>query len=430
MKKVLVAVVVLAMVGFASMALAADISVGGTVQLRSRDFSNMTFDKDQNSKNVTDTQERVQLDVNVKAGDNVKGKIALWNDFDTWGRLEANQGNQGANSVVTTCSVTTGSCTATSTAKSNANTIGLREAWINFNLPDLPINVTGGHQLLALGNQGFFRSMHYGSDAWVVANVTGANTAALVDIKVSEASPSSHDADAIALLDVYKISDNAVVGVDYTSVLLRASDTEIDNFGINFTGKAGAVAMKAEIDMQSGKDKPNDKKYSGNEVFVKGNLPMDGVTINFLVAQGSGKKSTDTDNKQFVTFLDIDPHYTFMYEYKLPTACGVKNSGFCNTTALSVGASMAASKSLTVGIDAYMLTATQKTNVTQTGAAAGALKSDVGTEIDATINWKLYDNLTWNWNLGLFTPGAVYKDANGKGTDAATGIQGILALTF
>ncbi len=43
--------------------------------------------------NTVDTQERIMIDVNAKAGDNVKGKITLWNDFEDWGRLESNQGN-------------------------------------------------------------------------------------------------------------------------------------------------------------------------------------------------------------------------------------------------------------------------------------------------------------------------------------------------
>ena len=64
--------------------------------------------------------------------------------------------------------------------------MGVREAWVNFNLPGVPVNVNAGHQLLSLGNGWFFRSMKYGSDAWVLANVTGNNTAAVVNVKFAE----------------------------------------------------------------------------------------------------------------------------------------------------------------------------------------------------------------------------------------------------
>ena len=84
----------------------------------------------------------------------------------------------------------------------------------------------------------------------------------------------------------------------------------------------------------------------------------------------------------------------------------------------------AASKSLNIGLDVYDLIATEK--VTN---GLGEESDEIGIEIDAKVNWKLYDNLTWNWDLGYFMPGKAYKTASGK-TDPAMGIQGILALKF
>jgi hypothetical protein len=54
---------------------------------------------------------------------------------------------------------------------------------------------------------------------------------------------------------------------------------------------------------------------------------------------------------------------------------------------------------------------------------------EVGLEVDAKIQWKLYDNLAWNWDFGYFKPGKALKTAAGT-TDAAMGAQGILALKF
>lgn len=465
MKKFYVLLAVAVMVCMSSMVFAADVSVGGSVQIRSRDFNNLTFDK--NSKgagNQVDTQERIMLDVNAKAGD-VKGKISLWNDFEDWGRFESNQGN-GFGSGVGTDVISGG--TTTPGIKGSGH-FGFREAWLNFDLPGIPVNVTGGHQLLQLGNGWFFRSKHFGSDAWVVSNVTGNNTAGFVDVKIGEglSGRNDDDIDAYAFLDVFKINEDMSVGVDLTILkdrkngltygasasdvaLYAGGDTNMQNLGINFNGKLGPVKLAAEVDIQSGKAKAadgllvpvSDAKFKGNQIVIQGNVPMDPVTINFTVARGSGKKSDDTspDVKWYVNFMDIDPHYTFLYEYKTITACGAKNTGFCNTTAVSAGAMFAATKSLNVGLDIWYLQATEKIQSRFDDSTSSAL----GTEIDAKIQWKLYDNLSWNWDIGYFKPGDALKKLTATATtagppvtlghdgtnDAVTGIQGILALKF
>ncbi len=471
MKKFFVLLVVVAMTCFSAMAFAADVTVGGSIELRSRDFTNLLLDKDltdttvatnpQNGNNnkQVDTQTRVKLDVNVKAGDNVKGKVELWHDFGTWG---ASAIGAGSGSGLETAGT------------GDAGGLGFREAWINFNIPGVPVNVTGGHQLLALGQQGFFRSMHFGSDAWVVANVTGNNTIALVDVKAWEGQTSrgGDDIDAYVLLDVFKIDDKNTVGIDITNVVDRAgtldsgaaalgrifpaglyNDISLYNVGLNYTGALGALNLKAELDIQAGKAKTtvsggSDANFKGNQLIVMGNIPVDPVTINFTLARGSGLKKdfsgpggTGThDIDQFVTILDIDPHYTFLYEYKIPTAAinaaskGAANdhlnTGYANTTAINVGASVAASKSLNLALNLWYLKATEKLTVNPAAGTPISESDDIGNEIDAKISWKLYDNLSWNWDLGYFMPGKIYKKANGDNADAATGIQGILALSF
>src|SRR3990172_2146673 len=116
MKKILSLFAVLGMVCLSSMALA-DVTVGGTVQLRSRNFDTMSFDKNNNTKDAVDTQERIQVDVNAKS-DKVKGKITIWNDFETWGNYENAQGKGFDNNA--TIGVT------------GNNVFGIREAWVSF----------------------------------------------------------------------------------------------------------------------------------------------------------------------------------------------------------------------------------------------------------------------------------------------------------
>jgi len=439
MKKFYVVLVVIAMVLVSSIAMAVDVTVGGSVQIRSRNFNTMNFNKDA-KLNQVDTQERVIMDISATS-DNVKGKISLWNDFEDWGRLETNQGN-GFGSTTGT-----GVSGANATGTSTAGHFGFKEAWLSFNLPGIPVNVTAGHQYLQLGNGWFLQNKHFGSDAWVVANVTGPNTLAFVNIKVNEgnASFASDDADAYAVLDVFKINEDISVGVDIANVKVRPNvggpfaGTDLLNYSLNFNGKFGILKLMAQADVQSGNIKPGngapEPKFKGYEVVVQGNVGLDPVTINFLLAQGSGAKSTDTDVKQYINFLDINPRYTFLYEYKLGTAAfggpyapaplgNSAHTGFANTTAASVGVMFAAGKSLNLGLDAYWLQATEKiTN------GVGEESDEIGIEVDAKVNWKLYDNLSWNWDLGYFKPGKAYKTAAGT-TDAAMGVQGILALKF
>lgn len=437
MKKFLALLAVVAMVGLlSSLAFAADVSVGGSIDIRSRDFRDLTLDKNVGSKDTVDTQERIRLNVNVKS-DNVKAKVSIENDWDTWGRFETPQGNAAVGG--------TDSIGGPIDAKTDAGRLDLREAWVSFDLPFAPVNVTGGHQLLQLGNGWWFRSMKYGSDAWVVANVTGPNTAAFVNVKIAEGTVSQNDdTDAYVLLDVFKINENMSAGIDITyaddrrnalgfgNTLLTTSteDTKATNVGLNFNGKLGPVALKAEVDVQDGKAKGNDAKFKGNQIVVQGNVPLDPITINFTLARGSGKKATDNDYKQYVNFLDADQHYTLLYEYKIgnpgciagPNTSGV-HAGFCNTTAISAGVMANVAKSLAVGVDVWQLIATEKI------ANVNGDSDKIGMEVDAKVNWKLYDNLSWNWTLGYFKPDSALKTPAGT-TDAATGVQGVLSYQF
>jgi hypothetical protein len=471
MKKFLVVLVVLAMTTFTSAAFAADIAVSGGIDIRSRDFNN-TNAQPSNTDSATsgdqrDTQERVRLTIDAKT-DGAKARISLENDWDEFGagvRVE----NPMANGAST----------------GNAGFVDIREAWINFNLPGIPVNINVGHQLLQLGHGYFFRSMKYGSDAWVVANVTGPNTVAVVDVKALEGNTySADDIDAYVLLDVVKLSDALTAGIDLTQVNDRRAtlstpallsfgaglepgtanpfkDIKLNNIGVNVTATAGPLNLKAEIDYQTGKAASSgaavtpagapvgsggivpDVKFKGNQVVVLGDLAAGPAKVNFTVARGSGSSENDTDVKQYVTIMDADPHYTFLYEYKVKTGAinvlrtdGL-HTGFANTTALNLGASMDVAKSLNIGAQLWYLKATEKVAIN--GGAVDVLgnptSDELGNEIDVKVAWKLYDNLTWTWDLGYFMPGKAYDSpglvaGTSQSADNVTGIQGVLAYKF
>jgi hypothetical protein len=420
MKKFLVVLVIVAMTCLSSMAFAADVSVNGSIEYLMRSFVNMDLDdttKNQNTDNRNWTLERVRLNVDAKAGDALSGRIGIENDWDSWGRFEAPQAQAAV--------VSFGTKTAAGAS------LKLREAWIGFRVPGTPVGIKGGHMLLQLGNAWFFRSMKYGSDAWVVYTDIDALHLGVVNIKVAENNQSlSDDTDAYAFVATYKLTDTMSAGINFTSVNDRDGkfmtavyktstgyfggapfvNADIQNAEVHFAGTFGPAKLFAEVDMQMGDATDGGltkHKFKGNQVVIQSNITvLDALTINATIARGSGAKKTDVDVKEYIALMDADVHYTLVYEYLVAT--GARQSfkstgtGFGNTTAVSLGAGFNVTKNLMIGADAWLLKATQK--VTN---KAGVDTDDLGTEIDAKVNWKLYENLTWNTTIGMSMEGAL-----------------------
>jgi hypothetical protein len=441
MKKFLVVLVIVAMTCMSSMAFAADIAVSGSIEYLMRSFVNLDLNDSSGtiSDNRSTTQERVRLNIDAKAGDVLSGRIGLENDWDTWGRFEQTQGN-----------------------KANTGTSGsldLREAWIGFRVPGTPVGIKGGHMLLQLGNAWFFRSMKYGSDAWVAYTDIDALHLGIVDIKVAEnVTTLADDTDAYAFVAAYKLSDTMSAGVNFTNINDRAGKTftglygfvaadriieaKMQNLEAHFTGAVGPVKLNAEVDLQMGKATGvganlGDHKFKGNQVVLQANMALDPLTINATLARGSGADTTsaspDTDFKEYIALMDADVHYTLVYEYLVKTAAqqsfAATHTGFGNTTAVSVGAAFNVSKNLMIGADVWMLQATE--DVSLNGATPS---NKLGNEIDAKINWKLYENLTWNTTIGYFMPGDAYKfqvtPTTTRDADNARAIQSVLSFKF
>jgi len=449
MKKFLVVLVVVAMACMSSVAFAADVAVSGSIEYRMRNLVNLDLNDKANDKNNV-TNERVRLNIDAKAGDALSGRVSLENDWDTWGRFESVQGNGAETTVVTDPTGTTVNPKASTT---HGAQLGLREAWIGFKMPGTPVGIKGGHMLLQLGNAWWFRSMKYGSDAWVAYTDIDALHLGIVNIKVLEnVTTAADDTDAYAFVATYKLSDTMSAGVNFTNVVDRKgtfmtgaydayttgyffstnfSNAKLQNLEAHFAGAIGPAKLNAEVDMQSGDatDTVGGKhKFKGNQVVLQTNIALEALTINATVARGSGAKSTDSDVKEYISLLDADMHYTLIYEYLVKTAARQTfanlHTGFDNTTAVSVGAGFNVTKNLMVGADAWWLKATE--NVSLNGAA---LSDDLGTEIDAKVNWKLYENLTFNTVIGYFMPGKAYDTAT-VSADKVTAIQSVLAFKF
>ena len=447
MKKFLAIIAVLALTVISTAAMA-EVTVSGSVDIRSLHQNNLTdfSDKAPLGDSSNTTQSRFRLNVDGKH-EGVKGRITLENDWEVWGT----ERNTTSGALLSGKSTGVEARPGQSGTPAN-NKFGIREGWIDFQIPGAgPAHVKVGHQFLQLGNGWFFRSMKYGSDAWLVG-LPGKNTIAFVDVKAAEnAATSSDDIDAYVMLDNFKIDDTKTVGIYiarvadkrnllFSSFGMGASGTEadLDTIGLWFNGKLGPLNLQAEFDYQMGKAKGSgatpDTKFKGNQIVVQGNVALAPASVNFTVARGTGDdvNSTSPDVKSYLPILDSDPHYTVVYEYFAPTACGTgsartgfKNTGFCNTTALNLGGSMAFTKWLTASLDLWYLQATEKLSDQR-----GGTTDELGTEIDLVLKFKLYDQLTWNWQFGTLMAGKAYQGPAGVDADRVDAIQGILSYKF
>jgi hypothetical protein len=428
MKKFYAILVVLALVVISSVAMA-EVTVSGSVEIRSLALNNTSDFTSKTADNQRTTQDRFRVNIDAK-NDGVKGRITFENDWEIWG-------SQTNNTTGTTLAGAKTGVEARPGQSSATNKFGIREGWLDFSIPGAgPAHVKVGHQFLQLGNGWFFRSMKYGSDAWLVG-LPGKNTIAFVDVKAAEGTATSaDDIDAYVLLDNFKIDDTKTVGVYFARVndargkLLGGEEANLDNIGLWFNGKLGPMNLQAELDFQMGAAKKAaagaDVKFKGTQIIVQGNMPLDPASINFTIAQGTGDKagSTSPDVKRYVNVLDADPHYTVVYEYFAKTACGLKNTGFCNTTALGIGGGFAITKSISANLDFWMLKATEKV-----ANGAAELTDEIGNEIDLVLKFKLNDNLTWNWQIARLMAGKLYDGAVNKADDVDA-VQGILSYKF
>jgi predicted porin len=444
MKKFYAILVVLALIMVSSVAMA-EVTVSGSVDIRSLHQNNLTDFSDKaltgDSSNTTQSRFRVNID---GKHDNVKGRITFENDWEVWGTERNSTTGALLSNQPTGVEARPAQTGAT-------NKFGIREGWIDFTIPGAgPAHVKVGHQFLQLGNGWFFRSMKYGSDAWLVG-LPGKNTIAFVDVKVAEnLVTNSDDIDAYVLLDNFKIDDTKTVGIYIARVAdkrnnlfsdfglgVAGTEANLDTIGLWFNGKLGPMNLQAEFDYQMGEAKgagaTPTTKFKGNQIVVQGNVPVAAAAINFTLARGTGDDvaSTSPDVKSYLPILDSDPHYTVVYEYFAPTACGsgsartgLKNTGFCNTTALNLGGSMAVTKWLTASLDLWYLKATEKLSDQR-----GGTTDELGTEVDLVLKFKLYDQLTWNWQIARMMPGKAYQGAT-TDADDMDAIQGILSYKF
>lgn len=446
----------------------ADVKLQGELRERGRYQKNRSLSNDTKTDDHAYYDTRIRLGVNADVAKNIKGFIELEYDVENenWGTYTESKLTTTDTLTVTTkntagTTLGTGSVTDSNydvTAGDNAkatglfgegnrlqsrNFSGIRQAYILYTFDmGVPAGIKVGHQLLALSHAQFFDHTRWGDSAIVFFMDPNKSThIGLLTIKFDEGGTAlgtnGDDVDGNVALMTYKLNKTDTIGANLTwvrgskdasvrllgtEVLLAGAKFNFYNVGLHGTHKIGSVGLKWEGDMQSGK--LGDAKFKGYGVWADATMPVGGVTLVLGGAMGTGFKSGSSDIDAFVTSLGAEPHYTFVYEYFVPSALGAVSTGIANTTYGKVGAKFAASKSVSIDIDAYYLRATK--------TASGVSKA-LGTEIDGKITYKISDSLSYTIVGGYLAPGKFYEYSGSptKGKkDSAYAVDHALVLKF
>lgn len=423
------------------------ITLGGEIRVRGWYLNNIndakepsnTLSEGGKSHSNAYYDERVRLSIDAKVAPGVEGFVMLENS-DTNFNNATDSYKWG--SVPFTTSI------AGSSLNSKPGTgLYFNEAWILYSgsgLLSFPAGVKVGHMPLALGEKQFFDHTKFGDDAIVffMDPVKPLHVAFLTfkgaDFS-SAANGNSEDLDAYVALFTYKLDDKNTVGMNYT-YLNEPNPGLFDNLklqdlSIHANGNIAGLGYKAEGDIQFGSAGDPKSDFKGFAAMLGLNYNVNPANIRASFAYGSGGKSTDSDTKEFQTFVSSNPlnagsndqHYTLVYEYQVVSAANEQitngvGTGIANTTYFNLGVDYAATKDLNASLDGYILRASK----TDSGVS-----KNIGWEVDAKIAYQLAKNLTYQIDAGYLKAGNFYRDTNSSfEKSSATVLRHAVTLSF
>ncbi|RJQ15019.1 MAG: hypothetical protein C4560_11265 [Nitrospiraceae bacterium] len=431
----------------------AQITLGGELRVRGEfrnnttDFENTDEDGTDGAANPRDRQafydQRVRLNLKATVSPNTMGFVELenGNDLDTTAGDTADGPAWG--------STTEGATGIYQESNSKRGDLRVRQLYIAHQGKGLGVlsGIKAGHMLMALGNNMFYDHSKFGDDAivfWISpADKTEISLSAL---KLTENSNVIHDdQNAFVLAAESAIGDISVSG-DLTWVDDNGTahkELNLYNLGLRANADLKVVRVKGDVELQTGKQKSgasngDDLKFRGLAVMAGVEADAGPVTVRGNVAYGSGDK-TDTGEKYegFVTSLGADQRYTYIYEYRAPTAAqtsltggayaGATGTGLNNTWYINAGVTAKPATDLKVSADAYYLRASKKVSDTNDLDSKA-----IGFELDGKVEYQIDTNLAYYVEGGYLFAGDFYKNvtAGNEDPDNAYGVRHGLLLKF
>ncbi len=472
----------------------AEISVGGTIDVRGRWREN---NNDLNKDGAPDGtangstaywEQKVNLWVDAKIAEGLKGYVELQSagadGFQTWGASRTNT-DTAPNSLLN--------------ENRGLSLLEIRYAYIDFMIPKIPVGIKIGHFPVVLGHSIWADTSYWGSDGLLIYSAPIKELMiALGTLKGYETASNTNrtDADLYVLMANYTFMPKNTVGAN-ASYLLRAgargqgkalaneywSDLAAGG-AANDTPNSGAfdkinnvrvwnimltadgafdfgLGYKFEIDKQFGRfsEKGYEETYdngthstnfrAGGLAFLLGvNYGIAEIAeVRFNAAYGSGDKCGEwsastaggtvngdackNSGNRFEGYLSFNNYgYTMIYEDIVGQKTGIS----------------------TMGSGDFGLYNTMYINV---GAGVTPLKDmsvgldiyylramkefyygqkkNIGWEVDLNFGYQIYKNLKWTLLAGYFLPGNHYKAVNSTDTvkdDAAWAFEQVLSLSF
>ncbi|MCG2709516.1 MAG: alginate export family protein [Thermodesulfovibrionales bacterium] len=415
---------------------ATQVTLGGELRFRGEIKDNVA-DFNDAASDISDTSAydgRVRIRFQADVSKNTQGVIHLESgsnttDTYTWGSADSDgKGIYGEGNA-------------------KRGTLAILEAWIQHKTDALgiPAGLKVGHMPLKLGQGLFLDHSNFGDDAIVVfMDPTKELHIGLLTAKFTEGTAGSpDDTDAYVALFAYKGKDFNVSGdVTYLDDQdYNAKGLHLMNYGLRADTKVGPLGLKADVELQDGKSKPDtgaDTKYKGYAYLLGVDYKIGGYTLDLEYALGSGDGDSG-DNKvgTFVTAQGSKPqHYTYVYEYRTRTAgvtapstgatSGNAHTGLANTTYYKLGLKGDLTKDLNLVANYYILRATKEVSTSGTYNS-----KKIGQELDAKVTYKIDKNLVYFVEGGYLWAGDFYKNiTTGVDPDNAFAVRHGIALSF
>ena len=471
MKKLVLALTVVGamIIGMASMA-AAEVTVGGSAEIRYDLWKNIDLN---DSASAFQTQnffdERVMVNVDAKVTQGLEGFVEFDTDNYNWG-----QSNGNIPTYLNHQAGYDGSYHGVPAASEGSGLIGIRQAWINAMVPGIPVGVKIGHQPLALGHGIWLDTSRYGSDAILVystpikplliagayvqmsQNAYNLNGGAFSRIGLAKnvwLGPGSigtgkvhSGARAYAALANYTWMPNNTVGVNFTYVRDHSS---LDGFaaegpghriwatnvGIPIDGTIGIVNYKGEFDWLYTNTK---NIFNTSESYTESGFAgmlgananlMKMVNVGMEAAYGTGNSANDPqifynpggaapggtkhmDHAYYTPYNSTSFNYAFLYNDKIGQGPLGSGGGFGFGDGYGgIGLANTGYIKVSAGV-----TPTDRLKagldflyLRASEAALPGQSRDLGWELDGNVGYKLYDNLSLDLTGGVFDPGAWYS---------------------
>jgi hypothetical protein len=380
------------------------IEISGSMRFRG-EYADTDFDSDNDNEKAA-YDGRVRLKVKATVSPNTMGVVEIetggtGNDTYTWGADK--HGGSGATGLYQEGNAKIGDLT-------------IRQAYIAHqgNALGTLAGFKVGHLLVKLGNGLFFNHAKLGDDGivlWVSPSKGTELSFATLKFRESSSTEDDDDADCYTLM-----AETAVNGVklsgDVTYVLDQTTggDTTLWNIGLRGEAGFGGVTLRGDVEIQTGDDDVNNVDLEGWALLVGADANAGPAKVTAEFAYGSGDDPDSADNEAFITSLSSGQKYTYVYDYKVPTAAGAKNTGLTNTWYIKLGASADVAPNAKLGADLYYLRAVEDVSIN--GADPD---KDLGIELDGKLQYQIDTNLVYFVEAGVLFAGDAYDFAD---TDA------------